>query len=238
MAVGGVPILMYHRIDRPKPKSVVPGHYVPPPLFAAQMRLLARLGYETISLNALGSQEPLPPKPIAITFDDGYRNFFTHALPVLERHGMTSTVFIVTELIGKTNEWDRVKGDVEERLMDVEEIRLAQKSRTEFGSHTLDHADLKALSSEEAWRQIAESKAKLAQVVADEVTSFCYPYGRKTPQVQQLVREAGYRWACSTEKGVNTAATDPYALRRINIRKDTLMPVFLYKLLRSSRLGR
>lgn len=227
---------MYHRIAPLNPASTVKGHYIHPRMFERQMRVLKKLGYRTVSLLDLAGK--LPEKSLVITFDDGYENFLTNALPSLERNGFRSTVFLVANLLGKTNEWDRARGDVTERLMTLAEIREAGKRGTEFGSHTLDHADLSVLEKEEAWCQIADSKAVLQQSLGIEVPTFCYPYGRKTPEVQAMVGRAGYRLACSTEKGLNTSDTDPLALRRINVRSDTLMPVFLYKLIRGARVAR
>jgi peptidoglycan/xylan/chitin deacetylase (PgdA/CDA1 family) len=205
-------------------------------MFDRQMSVLRRLGYRSVPLTSLSGR--FEPRSVVITFDDGYENFWSSALPSLKRHGYTSTVFVVANLIGKTNEWDAAKGDATEALMTLDQIRRAAKEGTDFGSHTLDHADLSVLPKEEAWRQIADSKAVLQQTLGIEVPTFCYPYGRKTPEVQAMVGRAGYRLACSTEKGLNTAATNPLALRRINIRSDTLMPVFLYKLIRGARVGR
>jgi peptidoglycan/xylan/chitin deacetylase (PgdA/CDA1 family) len=222
-----------------EPRSVVKGHYVHPRAFQRQMETLVRLGYKAVALKDLFRKDvELPAKPVVITFDDGYRNFYSNALPALERTGNTSTVFLVANLIGKTNEWDEKRGDVQEPLMSLSEIREAASKGTDFGSHTLDHADLSAVESDEAWRQIADSKAVLQKVLGTEVGTFCYPYGRKTPEVQAMVRRAGYSLACSTEKGMNTADTDRTALRRINVRSDTLMPVFLYKLIRGARVAR
>jgi peptidoglycan/xylan/chitin deacetylase (PgdA/CDA1 family) len=234
-----IPILMYHRIAPIEPRSVVKGHYVHPRMFQRQMATLSRLGYQAVALNDLYREEfILPPKPVVVTFDDGYRNFATNALPALESFGFRSTVFLVANLIGKSNEWDQARGDVAEPLMTLGEIERAAKQGTEFGSHTLDHSDLSSVDTQEAWRQIAESKAVLQKVLGTEVGTFCYPYGRKTPEVQAMVRKAGYRLACSTEKGLNTQETDRTALRRINVRSDTLMPVFLYKLIRGARVAR
>lgn len=236
MSAPAVPILMYHKVAPVDPRSTLKGHYVPPKLFAKQMAALADAGYQSVPLSTLfNEEEPLPEKPIVITFDDGYENFLTHALPVLVRTGFTATVFLVADALGKTNCWDVKTGDVEERLMDLPQIREARSVGTEFGSHTLHHADLPAIGPEEAWREVADSRSRLEDELGEPVTTFCYPYGRKSPEVKEMVERAGYRLACSTEKGANTPSTDPFALRRINIRRDTYLPVFLYKLRRDLR---
>jgi len=234
-----IPILMYHKVERVSRRSAVPGHYVSPGLFRRQMSVLSAMGYTTVPLSHLYRPDTkLPRKPIVITFDDGYVNFLTNALPILQSQRFVSTVFLVANQLGGTNEWDFKEGDVQERLMSVEQVKAARDAGTEFGSHTLDHADLPSVDSEEAWRQIAESKQKLEELCGFEIETFCYPYGRKSPEVRRMVEQAGYRLACSTEKGLNTEETDRFALRRINIRRDTSVQVFVMKLLRGRRNAR
>lgn len=231
-----VPILMYHKIERLNRSSTVKGHYVSPSLFRRHLSVLKLMGYTSIPLSWLYRDDvKLPEKPIVITFDDGYLNFLQNALPALTAVGFTATVFLVANQLGGTNVWDTVNGDVEERLMTQSEILEAHAKGTEFGSHTLDHADLAAVAHDEAWRQISESKAKLEADLGIPVDTFCYPYGRKTFEVQKLVEKAGYRLACSTEKGQNTDETDKFALKRINVRSDTWAPVLMLKLLRGDR---
>lgn len=225
---------MLHKVAACPAGTLVPGHYVSPSRFARQMRLLKRLGFTTVGLDDLFFGE-LPKRPVVVTFDDGYRNFHQHALPVLKELGFQSTVFLVANLIGGQNEWDVRQGDVPEALMTLAEIREAREQGTQFGSHTLDHADLNAVSEAEAWRQIAESKEVLETQTGAPVFTFCYPYGRKSAQTEEFVRRAGYRCACSTIGGLNTPETDRFALRRVNVRKDTTPTILLYKLLRDLR---
>lgn len=233
-----VPILMYHKVAHRNPDALVKGHYVTPETFGRQLRLLRALGYETVELSGLfqpGTQ--LPPRPIVITFDDGYQNFFDHALPRLKKFGFVSTVFLVANQLGGVNAWDRAQGDVTEPLMGIEHIKRAAAAGTQFGSHTLDHVNLQRAMPDEARRQISESKAVLEQTLELPIETFCYPYGGMNAQTPEFVREAGYRLACSTLKGTNTAHTDRYALRRINVRSDTWTPVLWLKLLRAARDG-
>lgn len=231
MSATAVPILMYHKVAPVNGQSTLKGHYVSPELFGKQMRALRKRGFEAVPLDRL-FQEPLPERPIVITFDDGYENFYSHALPILQECGFSATVFLVANLLGQTNQWDVRNGDVEERLMTVEQIRQAMRSGIDFGSHTLDHADLATADDAAAWEQISGSRQLLESRLDSPIKTFCYPYGRKTASVQAMVARAGYTVACSTEKGANTPATDPFALKRINVRSDSYLPIFLYKLRR------
>jgi peptidoglycan/xylan/chitin deacetylase (PgdA/CDA1 family) len=146
---------------------------------------------------------------------------------------MQATVFLVAHQLGGRNEWDVKVGDVPEPLMTVEQIRAS--ANTQFGSHTLDHADLSAVEPKEAWRQIADSKCALEEALDRPVRSFCYPYGRKTSQTEEMVAKAGYRLACSTVGGFNDPDTNRFALRRVNVRRDTSPTILLFKLLRDMR---
>lgn len=233
-AVARVPILMYHKIAPIDRRSKVPGHYVHPGLFHRHLSLLKAFGFETVSLATL-FREPLPKRPVVITFDDGYRNYLTHALPALKAKEFTATVFLVANQIGGTNAWDVALGDVEEPLMSEADLLAAKLGGTEFGSHTLDHVHLDQVDADTAWDQIATSKALLEERLGLPVTTFCYPYGGRTPDVEKMVERAGYSSACSVSKGVNTPSTERYALRRINVRSDTWTPVLLAKLWRALR---
>ncbi len=217
-------------------RSHTAGHYVSPGLFLRQLRLAKALGFQTVSLAHLFDQS-LPKRPLVITFDDGYANFYQNALPSLIRLGMQSTVFLVANQLGGTNAWDVAIGDVEERLMTIAEIKDSAEQGTEFGSHTLDHADLAECSEAEAARQILDSKRQLESDLNLPIETFCYPYGHYTRTSVNLVEEAGYRYACTTGKAINTEQTPRLELARINIRSDTWSIVFLLKLLRSRRSG-
>lgn len=234
-----VPILMYHRIDRPNRESSVYGQYVSPKLFERQLLLLRRMRFETVGLDVLTSGAwPTALRPVVITFDDGFQNYFTEALPVLKGLNMTSTVFVVSSLIGKTNEWNRVEGDVVEPLMGEAEIRAALAVGQSIGSHSQTHADLCQLSAEQLRAEVEGSKRDLESQFDLTIKWFCYPYGRQNPTVAEAVQKAGYFGAASTLPGPNVPSTDPFLWRRTNIRRDTIMPVFWFKLIRALRFNR
>jgi peptidoglycan/xylan/chitin deacetylase (PgdA/CDA1 family) len=232
------PVLMYHRIA-PRPRnSTVRGHYVHPRAFERQLRMLRSLRYSVVDLRSFLEPDTWPVRPLAITFDDGYANFHTHALPALEKVGATATVFAVSNQVGGSNVWDSSQGDVHESLMSLDQLRDCIDRGMSIGSHTADHVDLAAASQEVARGQIVRSKAQLRELLHQEVEVFCYPYGRQTQEVQSMVKQAGYLLACSTEKGPNLPGSDPFMLKRINVRSDTTLPILLYKLLRGRSRGR
>ena len=231
-----VPILLYHKLGDPPPRARVPGQYVSAKLFRKHLAYLAEQGYGSVSLAHLAEPErTLPPKPIVITFDDGYHCLYRDAFPVLREHGFTATVFVVVEGIGGVNFWETAAGDVEEPMLSAEQIREMQAAGIEFGSHTLTRPHLTALSPEEAAREIADSKGRLEELLGRDCPAFAYPYGDWSPEVRALVAEAGYRVACTTRRAAARAEDDRLALPRINIRRYNVLPRFRYKLWRAMR---
>lgn len=233
---------MYHRVARAPSGTTVPGHYVHPARFRAQVRFLKGLGYEAVSLEAmhagLRGEHPLPRRPVVFTFDDGYRNFATEAAPALEAAGWRGTVFVVPGLIGATNEWDNRRGDVVEPLLASDEVRALADAGHEVGSHTWSHARLTEVGPDGARTELVRAKEALEQALGRAVPYFCYPYGAHDEEVCRLVREVGHSGACTVLRGKNDAGTDPYRWRRINVRRDTSTPILAWKLLRRSKSGR
>ncbi len=235
-------ILMYHRIGRVRRKSIVPAQYVTAGAFSRHLRLLRRLGFEGVSLARLKDgfegRAPLPARPVAITFDDGQRNFHTGALPALRAQGLPATVFLVSNHIGGSNVWDQADGDVSEPLMTDAEIDECAAAGIDFGSHTRSHPHLQSCSPERRWEEIRGSKEALEERFGRPVDFFCYPYGHGVEECHELARRAGYRGATGCGKGFNDSATNPYAWRRIFIRSDTFAPIFVYKLWRALKRNR
>lgn len=221
----GSPILMYHKVASPTPGAKILGHYVRPRAFRRHLKLLKLLRLSSISP---GQSPEGTTSQIAITFDDGYENFLTHALPALEDHHFTATVFVVTERLGRTDEWD----EGFEPLMTADQIRECVRRGTQIGSHTATHANLTKVTLPAAESEIRRSAEQLAALDIGAVPGFCYPYGAESAEIRNLVAQSGYDYACTTLKGQNHASTDRYGLRRINVRADTGVAVLAYKLLR------
>jgi len=230
----GIPILLYHKLGRPQPGSLIKGQYVSPSLFRRHLGYLARVRYQAISLSQLveflhSGVMPVP-KPIVITFDDGYECVYQEAFPLLMERGFSATVFLVGSGIGGTNEWEQAIGDVAEPMMSRQQIREMMEHGMEFGSHTWGHRHLTRIPLGEARREIADSKAKLEDMLGAAIQFFAYPYGQYNQAIRDLVEESGYLGACSTLTGVNVAGHDPYWLLRMNVRRYNYLPRFIYKL--------
>lgn len=222
---------MYHQIDTPPTRGTpLRGLVVAPSSFAWQMKMLSLLGYTGLSMRNL---EPYlsgekSGKVVGITFDDGYRNNVDHALPTLLRHGFTATCYGVSGLMGGTNAWDR--GIVAEKpLMSLRDWQNWHGAGMDVGSHTRTHAKLTELPAEAAKAEIVESKRELERSIGCEVRHFCYPYGWQKPEHHQMVRDAGYITATTTQRGRVHDGAEPYTLRRIMVARATNPLQFLLK---------
>lgn len=227
-----IPILMYHQIGQPAPKGTpYRSLIVHPADFRRQMTWLRRFGYRGLSMRDLmpylsGERQG---KVVGITFDDGYRNVYQHALPILVQQGFTATNYFVARQLGGGNVWDREKGIAHSDLMSVDEMRAWATAGMEVGSHTLDHPYLPKLSPELADQQIRQSRHELQDAIAAEVTAFCYPYGGETPELRAMVRNAGYLNATTTQGGLANSSDDIYGLPRVTVARSTNIFRFLQK---------
>jgi peptidoglycan/xylan/chitin deacetylase (PgdA/CDA1 family) len=207
--VKGIPVLNYHEVqnndNNPLSLSV--------PEFDQQMSYLHRHGFHAITPDQLyaylhdGSE--LPAKPVLITFDDGYRNTYTNAYPILEKYGYTATVFLITDFVGN-NAW----------YLDWHQIKEMQHNGIIFGSHTLNHIPLVELSPKKALFELEKSKAGIEWRLGVPVKYFAYPEGAYTAKICRLVKQAGYSAAFSVNFGRATKNSNLYALERIPIFKS------------------
>ncbi len=225
-------ILMYHNIGIPPGNAVLRSLYVTPRMFKFQMRYLKTAGFEVVPLTDLAglAREKNPAKRlVALTFDDGYRDFYENAFPVLRNYGFPSTVFVVSDLVGKENIWDSADGKAMEKLLNWNEISRLSKEGVAFGSHTKSHPFLSKLSPTELEDEVAGSKSFLEERLQTQVESFCYPYGDYNDGVVEKVRNAGYKAAVTTKRGLVHSSDDPLELRRSFIRFSTHPLLFMYK---------
>lgn len=224
-----IPILTYHQIaDAPRPGTPFSGLVLTPGSFRRQMKLLSRLGYTGCSIAGLWPYlhgEKIG-KVFGITFDDGYRNVYLNALPVLHELGFTATNYFVSRQVGGSNEWDRSIGIPESECMNAEELRRWSAFGNEVGAHTLDHVPLTQIPEAEAYRQIADCRRELEDLSGGSVSAFCYPYGNFDMRVRDMVEEAGYSTATTIRKARVTPSDDPFLLPRVMVRRRDMLPAF------------
>jgi peptidoglycan/xylan/chitin deacetylase (PgdA/CDA1 family) len=218
----GLRILFYHRISSERDELAV--H---PRRFAQQMEAIASAGLRAVDIEsavealAVGQRDGV----IGLSFDDGFRDVAEHAVPVLERHGFTATVFVTTGVAaGRTSfPWY----DVPPGVLTPQEISdLDRGSPLRFEAHTLTHPNLLTIDDLEAAREIRGSREELASWLGREVRGFCYPAGLFSEVHRKLVEDAGYAWAVTCEPGVNEPGGEPFLLKRIQVdARDGLLDV-------------
>jgi peptidoglycan/xylan/chitin deacetylase (PgdA/CDA1 family) len=223
-----IPILMYHQVDElSHPKEPMRGMVVSPSAFEAHMHTLRRLGFHGLSLAELEpyvqGQKTSRAKLCAITFDDGYRNNLTHALPLLRALGFSATCYVVSQKIGQTNAWDQPEGVVGKPLMNAQELRQWMSAGQDIGSHSATHASLPSCSAAALAEEVAGSRQQLqTQFGSDAARHFCYPYGHHNTAVVQAVREAGYTSATTTVRARAVwGADDALTLPRVLVSRTT-----------------
>lgn len=235
-----VAIFMYHKVGQPVEQKEDTFLNVSRTHFQAQMRLLKWLGYEARTfaqiVEAWQNNTPLPAKTCVITFDDAYVNVWENAFPVLHELGMPATLFVVTGAIGKENAWDRPFERRVLPLMSEEQLHHAQAEGWELAGHTHTHPHLDQLDASSALEEIRRGKEELEQRFQTVVTTFCYPYGHLNSETPNLVRQAGFQGACTTQSGIATAATSPFLIPRIKISFRDRYLGFLYRLFLNHRL--
>ena len=231
-----IPILTYHQIAQaPERGAPMRSLYVSPSAFALQMQSLSLLGYKGLSMTALMPylQGKKTGKVVGITFDDGYLNNLENAAGVLKRFNFSSTCYVVSELLGKTNEWDRALGIASASLMDLDQLKQWIASGQEVGSHTQHHVDLTTTDSQTSHSEILNSRISLSQQLNTDIQQFCYPYGRFASEHVDIVKSSGYIAATTTARGKVHADDSAFELRRVPVVRSTSLPQFLFKVLSS-----
>jgi len=178
-------VLMYHSVE----PGEATGMNVPPKRFEAQLRYLRKRGFRSLTLSEL-AQTPDHHKAVVITFDDGFRNNYTHAWPLLQQYGFRSTIFLSPEIEGI-------------ETLQREQIReMADSGAVEFGAHTLHHVNLTRSDADAARKEIDESIAWVEKISGKPCTSFAYPYGRYGPEHIGMLKQAGIDLAVTVKKAI------------------------------------
>lgn len=207
-----VPILMYHYIGN-NPNSADKERYVlsvPPDKFAEQMKYLSQNGYHTISLDtlyaALKKQVSLPPKPVILSFDDGYEDFFYNAFPILLQYRIRAVSFIPTGLMnqGYYLSWSQIR-------------QMQASGLVSFEAHSVHHYNMTNLSDAALKAEVVDSKNILQQEVGVPVNFFAYPYGAYNTRVIQAVKQAGFVGSAATWAGKIQSEGTLYAMPRLRV---------------------
>lgn len=214
-----VPILMYHHIAVPPPDADVYRRdlSVTPENFAAQLQYLAEQGYQTITLYDLVYHLtlgwPLPPRPIILTFDDGYRDNYTNAFPLLQKHGLAGTFFILTEPIDQKHE----------EYLTWSQVRKMSAAGMDIEVHGRTHRDLRGRDTDFLIWEIVGPREIIEARIQQRPRFFCYPSGQYDEAVVAMLKSDYFWGAVTVEQGTLHTTEGLFDLHRIRVKgKDTL----------------
>jgi len=205
-----VPILMYHYVEyvQDAKDTIRQSLDITPNVFEEQLITLKKAGYTFMTARQLGDvlngRENLPPKPILLTFDDGYRDFYTDAYPILKKYHIAATAYIVPGFLDKPN------------YMFASQVEdLVKDGLVEIGAHTVHHVWLKGMASTQVHEEILTSKKMLESQFHIRVVSFAYPYGAFDTQAVNIVKDSGFWTGVSTVPGIDANINNRLFLYRL-----------------------
>lgn len=220
-----VPVFAYHRVmDRTDTYSVKPE------IFEKHMQYLAKRGYTSISINEFMQKRAEGDdafyKNFVLTFDDGYEDNNTNAMPIMKKYGYTGTIFVAIKFMG----W--------QGYVTWQDLESLKNNGWEIGSHTYNHVALSQCSAEELDREIKSSKDFLNAFDASyKVNTMAYPFGGYDDKVYASLERNGYIAAVTGVDGVNVYTTPPYQLYRVNVFHDDNNPKMFARRLLWSQLS-
>lgn len=205
-----IPILIYHYVEYVKDKGdkIRQSLNIEPWAFEKQIVTLKDDGYTFMFPSQipyiLGGKELIPQKPIILTFDDGYGDFYTDVFPILKKYNVKAVAYIVPNFINNRNS------------MTMDQLKeISQSPLVEIGAHTMDHMWLRGVKKETVTYQVVQSKKWLDEKLGISVKSFAYPYGAFDEQTALIVHAAGFNNAVSTLPGIETNMGNMYFLYRL-----------------------
>ncbi|MFH1856778.1 MAG: polysaccharide deacetylase family protein [Candidatus Omnitrophota bacterium] len=212
-----VPILMYHRFGD-KDTNL----FVTPESFYRQMKYLKDNNYKVISLDELvegiKNKREFNHKTVVITIDDGYEDNFLYGYPVLKEFDFPATIFIAANHINNKKDF-----------MNWLQVKVMAKDTISFGAHTKNEAYLPSITNEKELRdEIFGAKEIIEQNLGIPVDYFCYPTGGFTEEVKAMVKEAGYKGACTTNRGFANLNEDIYELKRVKVKNSDTVKAFSF----------
>ncbi|RWQ65157.1 MAG: glycosyltransferase [Mesorhizobium sp.] len=224
-----IPVLMYHSVSDDGPAALA-RFRLTPAAFASQMAWLRSNGFHAIGSEQLeefiANRRPFVGRPVLVTFDDGFQNFADHAWPILRANDLTAEVFLVTDLVGESAQWDAYTGPPTQ-LMDAGTVRRLSAEGAFFGSHLATHRAIDGLSSSDLAAELLRSRVFIERWTGRPTTAFAAPFSVADRRLGRLAKECGYRIGFGRRHGPADLDCDPIDLPRIEIRGDRSLDDFV-----------
>lgn len=215
----GLRILLYHSVGDVDPRDNL-GIRIDKENFLHQMKFLKENNYNvcrlTDAVDYIKRKSPIPNKTVAISFDDGYKDNALFALPIMEKFGFGAVFFVTVDYIGRVKtsphrDWQHWE------CMGWDDLKDLIDRGYDIGSHSLHHIDLSKLDKEAREKELKLSKEMIESSLKEDIEFFSYPYGYFDEELLNIVKNVGYRAACTTTPGINTFTADLYKLKRTEI---------------------
>jgi len=214
----GHPILCYHKIALPPKQARIKGLYLEPKLFLRQINEIKQAG---LAFSFPESSTVSKKETITITFDDGFVSNLIEAVPLMKKVGVQAINYLVADRIGQTSDWEAREGGEADPLMDESQVREWLTAGHQIGAHTCTHPRLSQISEAEAKEEISASRKKLEDRFGVLIEHFAFPYGDYNQTTLELVREAGFKTACTMHRGINLPSTPRFELKRWTARYES-----------------
>ena len=231
----GILVLNYHRVND---TLAVNELVVSTKTFEEQMRYLKEHNYRVIGLqqmlNGLSvaplKREPVHPRTVLITFDDGFQDNYLNAFPILKKFGFPAVLFLTTGMIDTDKKFKKYTHMPSPDMLTWSQVREMHNYGIEFGAHTVTHKLLTHKSVDEATKEIRESGKLVCEFASSKTCAFCYPAGDYNKKIKEIVSESGYTCAFTVKPGINQSTDDLFALKRTAINGNDSLFDFRKKL--------
>jgi len=204
-----IPILLYHYVEYPDPNDKLRvALNITPYAFEQQVKTLKDAGFTFLTVTDVGrmidGKMEVPSKGVVLTFDDGYRDFYDYAYPILKKYNARATQYVIVDFLDRPN-----------HMFTTQVKEIAANGLIEIGSHTMDHVWLRGQDYKTVKYQVEKSKKELEEMTGKSVSAFCYPYGAFDQQAIDAIKNAGYTTATSTVLGSRVMSQNRLFLYRI-----------------------
>ncbi len=219
-----VPVLLYHSVSQDPPPWLAP-FTVTPRAFTEQLTRIADSGRTVVPLHrlvaALRGGHPLPERPLVLTFDDGYADFYWTAAPALSERELPATLFVTTGAVHPPG--GEAEGSLlpDAPMLTWRQITTLDALGVEIGGHSRTHPQLDTLPGRRLCEEIGGCKRELEDILGHPVSAFAYPHGYSSPAVRRKVQKAGWSSACAVANAFSSQADDPLRIARLTVMADT-----------------
>ena len=219
-----VPILVYHSVSG-DPHPLIADFSVDEPTFAAHLDEITRRGLRCLTVSELldaydAGDDDLVARAALVTFDDGFADFRTAALPAMQARGIPATLYVATGLV-RGGPRPPVHDGLAPHMLELGELAALAQAGVELGAHSHTHPHMDTLGRARLREEIERSRALVEDAAGAPIATFAYPHGYSGPRVRRAVRAAGFRGACGVKNTLSAPGDDRFALSRLLVGADT-----------------